>query len=168
MTKQELDAGLKAVGERLSIDINIVVTGSAALVLTQDISREADDCDLGDIAPKGAEDSLLKVGNQVAEILGYTQNWLNASNIAWQSDFPECWRARLIAYEQIGTMMVYLMSRADCVSMLLLRMMNDKNPNRDVAEIQLSVDEKSLVYQYTRQMESEYDMSRAQIALGLT
>ena len=169
MTKDEIDRGLKAIADSFAQQIRIVVLGSAALVLTKQISRDADDCDVGEVIPKSAESKLNDAGLKVAEKLSYTDNWLNMECRAWLSEFPRGWKKRVVQYRVFTNLVVNVMSRADCVSMLLLRMMY-KDPTRDladVAEIGLNVEEKALVLAYTRRMGKNFDMSRAQIALRL-
>ena len=170
MTRNELNAGLMAIGAKITSKITIVISGSGALVLGEHISREPDDCDVGDVSPSAEADNIVSTGNEGAEELGYTENWFNTSCMAWQEEFPTGWQLRTVEYKTFDNLTVRLMSRPDCVSMLVLRMMNGE-PERDlidVNEMGLTGTERTLILAHTNHLSDlGYDMSRPQIAFGL-
>jgi hypothetical protein len=170
MNSQEIVAGLQAVASYIKNPVTIVIAGSAAGVLREDLPRPAGDCDVANVSPSTEEDALCRVGQQVSSGLGFTTNWLNTECIAWCDDFPAGWHERTQEYATYGYLQIRLMSRSDCAAMIVLRLLND-TPNvqrhlDDLSCMNLTASEKGFVNQYLTQLEEQdWDTSRIRFIL---
>ncbi len=151
---------------RLDSEISIVIAGSAASVLREEITRDANDCDIVEVLPISAEHIVINAGMNVSGALNFNQNWLNAECMSWKNDFPQGWNERCTQYCTYDNLTVLLMSQLDCVVMMLIRFLSpdkiSENALADIKEIGLTKEEMQSVQQHITNIgqKNDWDTSR--------
>ncbi len=175
MNKEQIESGLSSVAGLLNSPITIVIAGSAALVLCEEITRGANDCDIADVLPISAEQIVNNAGNKVSGTLNLPADWLNTCCMAWKEDFPAGWQGRLRAYDAFNAftdLTVRLMSKGDCAAMLLLRLVNINDDWEqtliDLKQMHLTGDDLEVVRQHLLHLEvAGHEMSQARVVLQI-
>lgn len=115
MSRDTLWNALSALGRRAPGPVSIVLGGSAALILTDDLPRPTDDGDVVTSVPEvGDLQSLIR---EIAGSEGLPAGWLNGSIQSYTYVLPADYMSRLIAIPPFGRLQVRLLSRRDVILM---------------------------------------------------
>ena len=115
MTRETLWAALEALGRRARDPVSLVLGGSAALILHDQLRRPTNDGDV--VASEPGLGELQKIIRDVADIRGLPPGWLNGSIQSYTHVLPRDYRARLIRLPAFGRLSVALLHRQDVVLM---------------------------------------------------
>lgn len=115
MARSTLWNGLSALGRRAPRPISIVLGGSAALILNNDLPRPTDDGDVVTSEPGiGELQSLIR---EIADSEGLPPGWLNGSIQSYAYVLPADYTSRLVSLPPFDRLRVRLLSRRDVVLM---------------------------------------------------
>jgi hypothetical protein len=115
MTRETLWTALAALGRRARQPISLVLGGSAALILDNELRRPTGDGDVVTSEP-GLGD-LQELIRDVAEHEQLPSGWLNGSIQSYTYILPRDYRDRLVTLPPFGRLTVSLLSRRDVVLM---------------------------------------------------
>ncbi len=115
MTRESLWAGLAALGRRARRPVSLVLGGSAALILGDELRRLTDDGDVVASEPELGDLQILI--RDVAEREGLPAGWLNGSIQSYTYILPADYRDRLVSLAPLGHLRVRLLHRRDVILM---------------------------------------------------
>jgi hypothetical protein len=115
MTRDTLWGALAALGRRVRQPVSIVLGGSAALILGEELRRPTDDGDVVTSDP-GLGD-LQRVIRDVADSEGLPTGWLNGSIQSYTYVLPNDYQSRLVSLPPFNRLQVRLLGRRDVILM---------------------------------------------------
>jgi hypothetical protein len=118
LTKRSISAALKALGQELSANAEILVVGGGAGVLTGELtdSWTTSDVDAVEFKPPGEIEEVLRAAAQVARRLELPANWLNSEAGLYVHDLPRRWRLRRVIVGEFGKLRVWALGRRDLIA----------------------------------------------------
>ena len=147
-SKEILDA-LKETALNLDWDgeIEILLVGGVAAMLTGQLSAErvTQDCDIINLSPEQAQETILKSAREVARIKGLPENWLNCQAMQ-MNILPDGWLSRrqhICKYSQLS---IYAASRLDWLCMKFYA--NRPQDREDIMEMKPALEDMSYVRKY--------------------
>jgi len=139
MTRDEIETAFRALGERCD-DLECVIVGSAAAILSGWISRGTLDVDVVYSNPKLS--TYSGEISAIAEELGLSEKWINDAATAWRDVLPPDFRDRLELIGQFRGFHISSVSRQD----LILLKFHSLRPE-DISDLQeLSPTEEEIEY----------------------
>ena len=111
MSRITLWDALSALGRRAPGPVSIVLGGSAALILSNDLPRPTDDGDVVMSEPGLGE--LQTLIREIAESEGLPPGWLNGSIQSYTYVLPADYTSRLVSMPPFTRLRVRLLSRRD-------------------------------------------------------
>ena len=115
MSRGALWEALSALGRRASGPVSLVLGGSAALILSNDLPRPTDDGDVVTSEPGMGE--LQALIREIADSEGLPPGWLNGSIQSYTYVLPADYTSRLVSMPPFGRLQVRLLSRRDVILM---------------------------------------------------
>lgn len=115
MSRGALWEALSALGRLAPGPVSLVLGGSAALILSNDLPRPTDDGDVVTSEPGLGE--LQALIREIADSEGLPAGWLNGSIQSYTYLLPADYTARLIAMPPFNRLQVRLLSRRDVILM---------------------------------------------------
>jgi len=112
MRKEEIEAAFQRLGER-GADLECVIVGSAAAILSGWLNRGTLDIDVVHSHPKLSH--FVRVISEIAEELGLPDKWMNDAASAWRDVLPPDFRDHLQPIGQFGGFVVSSVSRRDLI-----------------------------------------------------
>ena len=120
MTRLALWNALSALGRRTPGPVSIVLGGSAALILSNDLPRPTDDGDI--VASEPGVDELQSLIREIANSEGLPPGWLNGSIQSYTYVLPSDYSSRLVSLPPFNRLRVRLLSRRDVILMKVYSM----------------------------------------------
>ena len=128
MIRDEIETAFRALGERCE-DLECVIVGSAAAILSGWINRGTMDVDVVYSNPKLS--TYKREILEIAEELDLPEKWMNDAAVAWCDVLPPDFRDRLKPIGQFGSFLISSVSRQD----LILLKFHSLRPE-DIADLQ--------------------------------
>lgn len=115
MSRSALWDALSALGRRARGPVSIVLGGSAALILSNDLPRPTDDGDV--VASEPGLGELQALIREIAASEGLPPGWLNGSIQSYTHVLPADYTSRLVSLPSFSRLRVRLLSRRDVILM---------------------------------------------------
>lgn len=115
MSRNALWEALSEMGRRAQRPVSIVLGGSAALILSNDLPRPTDDGDVVTSEPGLGE--LQALIREIAQSEGLPAGWLNGSIQSYTYVLPADYPSRLVSMPPFKHLRVRLLSRRDVILM---------------------------------------------------
>jgi hypothetical protein len=115
MGREALRRALATLGRRAREPVSLVLGGSAALILSEELRRPTDDGDVVTSEPDiGSLQELIRI---VADREGLPAEWLNGSIQSYTHVLPKDYKSRLVSLPPFGHLRVRLLGRPDVILM---------------------------------------------------
>ena len=115
MSRDTLWRALATLGRRARQPVSLVLGGSAALILSEELRRPTDDGDVVTSEPEIADLQVLI--RSVADGEGLPAGWLNGSIQSYTHVLPKDYKSRLVSLPPFDRLRVRLLGRSDVILM---------------------------------------------------
>jgi hypothetical protein len=161
---------LAKLGERLRLerDVEILIVGGAAGILTGQLSSALTTEDVDAIHFQLAQDreAVLDAGEEVGKELKLPADWLNDWGGKYEWTLPDNWRCRRIEVGIFDRLRVYAVGRIDLISMKFIG--HREHDLEHLRDMKVKSDEKVLVGQYLDVLAERYPAGRYPEEFGKT
>lgn len=162
MDAEVIQAALRLTGERLRLnrDVEILLVGGAAGILTKELPPPSTTGDVDAIWYKLAQDreAVLDAAGEVGREMQLPGNWLNDWSGLYRWTLPDGWETRRVCIDTYGRLLVYAVSRIDLISLKFVA--NREGDLEHLREMHVTAAEITVVGRYLDELAGKFPRGR--------